>query len=238
MQGVPERLQEAARQAGFDNWDIAIYWTADLTRSQAVKVLKVPGKTIYTARVRLGVQPSERPFDPDDPNDRHGLFGYRRLCRCLRCRSAHAALSAQYRKRSIDRKSGPARHGVGGYTGHNCRCEVCVQAWREYKRSYALRPDPAVQVHDAAGYGAGCRCVQCREAVGRPFAPRASDQAPAVTPWRVPPVMIDLPQTKQHGTPYGYRRGCRCDGCRTAEAARVRQIRKGRADGEQDRRSA
>ena len=69
--------------------------------------------------------------------------GYKRGCRCGRCRSAERVHAQGRRDRArilVANGTAPVpadRHGkVGTYTNNMCRCERCTGAMREYIRSY------------------------------------------------------------------------------------------------------
>lgn len=65
----------------------------------------------------------------------------------------------------------PIPHGTpSGWHYHRCRCEVCVEARREYKRAERVRQlagfDPAWYEHGRTEtYQAGCDCEACAEAM-------------------------------------------------------------------------
>lgn len=31
------------------------------------------------------------------------------------------------------------KHGIGGYTNHGCKCEICTEKWREYHTAYCRK---------------------------------------------------------------------------------------------------
>lgn len=62
-------------------------------------------------------------------------------------------------------------HGLGGYTNHKCRCDVCRKARSSYVRAYRNSPDTDLPPDDTR-HGKrstyimrGCKCDLCKEAV-------------------------------------------------------------------------
>jgi hypothetical protein len=120
-------------------------------------------------------------------------------------------------------------HPLPPFEGKNRPCAPC-HAMREAKRRErirrGLRPPNVVrddQHGTVTGYGYGCRCVECREAIRLKGVARRRRLGVPTTKG-VPPGSI------KHGTKYGYdRRGCRCDECREANAEAQRQWKARRA---------
>ncbi|WP_460690208.1 hypothetical protein [Nesterenkonia suensis] len=89
-------------------------------------------------------------------------------------------------------------HGTpSGWSWHKCRCEVCVEARREYKRAERVRRldgfDPDKYEHGRTEtYQAGCDCEPCAAAM-RSFLAARNDQSRRTarqhtSPWTGPDV--------------------------------------------------
>jgi len=71
----------------------------------------------------------------------HGLTGYRRGCRCDKCRSTHNAAQRRAKARRIADPTGADRAGHGKattYDNYGCRCESCKEAKSERNRANRL----------------------------------------------------------------------------------------------------
>lgn len=61
-------------------------------------------------------------------------------------------------------KSRDPRHGtVNGYAYHQCRCDRCRAASKQYRSAL----EPVITTHGAGGYGSGCRCEICSSSKAR-----------------------------------------------------------------------
>lgn len=61
----------------------------------------------------------------------HGVSGYKRGCRCEKCRVAKRARNKEeYEKRlrAAEADGASFEHGYAGFTHRGCRCEVCCSA--------------------------------------------------------------------------------------------------------------
>ena len=99
---------------------------------------------------------------------RAGLRGYKVWgCRCDQgCADAGIELAAKRREQErarreearAERAAAPQafRHGLSGYRRHDCRCDLCVLAYAEYRerdRSELPLPDWSELEHLKPGYG-------------------------------------------------------------------------------------
>lgn len=148
-------------------------------------------------------------------------------CRCKECRNAWRIYMAErYRKRreANPPKPRPAPKGVNGrrvkaemhgtLTGYTygCRCDRCRDARKKWAKKNKTKQHGTEYV-----YTLGCRCKPCTQ---------AHTEARARRRQRVEP----LPLT-EHGTDKGYTHyKCRCDSCRTAHNAKVKERNKNRRE--------
>ncbi len=110
----------------------------------------------------------------------------------------------------------PIPHGTNnGYENHKCRCELCKdasKAYRRQRRESGPVPKPTIQHGTRSGYNSyKCRCEECK-AANKEYnlcKQQESEQDPSSVP---------------HGTRSGYSYyGCRCDECTAASKAYSRK---------------
>lgn len=104
-------------------------------------------------------------------------------------------------------------HGTSnGYANFRCRCDLCKQAYSEWRKS---RLDSYSLKHGTVtAYKYGCRCESCKEARANQFK-ELKEKAKA-----------DPSIIKKHGTSYAYVvLGCRCLSCYAWQAARDKKRR-------------
>lgn len=127
---------------------------------------------------------------------------YRRGCKCVECKAANAAAHAKViARRSV---SASIPHGTATGYSYKCRCELCVQAKRDYEKSRVVDVGSPEYPHGTRkGYVYGCHCELCSDA-SREY----------VIAWQATQDFSaeDFP----HGTVAGMKRGCKCEVCRAA----------------------
>lgn len=101
---------------------------------------------------------------------------------------------------------GPWHGTTNGYTSKGCRCDLCLDAVRAYKKRFKSQPITGTEPWHGTvtGYTSrGCRCDLCSDARRAAKKKLKSQPITGSEPW--------------HGTANGYKgRGCRCDSCRDA----------------------
>ncbi len=104
-------------------------------------------------------------------------------------------------------------HGtVSGYIYRGCRCELCIQARRDY---YGHKPLDVYNAEREAKHGTearytaphNCRCDECKKAANEARRLRRLTGTVRTHNWS------------------GYANGCRCDICREAQRIRTKEYR-------------
>lgn len=87
----------------------------------------------------------------------HGVRGYKRGCRCDKCRAANTARHLELRRKRKEKLAeADITHGASGYINWQCRCETCTDGWRLASRSREIRYKAKAQaetLEKASRYG-------------------------------------------------------------------------------------